>query len=221
MNENDIKNLVFFKLLNKREMKLIIWMFSLSLFMLAVILVLGWLFPESPIANLIVIIVSVLLGLAIFIISIFWIIIKVKEFMVYNNFSEKFKSQNENLMIFLILSIFFEIIFVFVIKYSLPRDAAELKYGNESIKTLNHQYQNSKYTNSTNNTETTNTSSNNTNTVTNTTNTNTENNATTNTNTSTNNIKIFEELKMLKELLDDGTITEEEFKKKKESILNS
>ncbi|MGL5438359.1 MAG: SHOCT domain-containing protein [Metamycoplasmataceae bacterium] len=198
-------------------MKLIIWMFSLSLFMLAVILILGWLFPESPIANLIVIIVSVLLGLAIFIISIFWIIIKVKEFMVYNNFSEKFKSQNENLMIFLILSIFFEIIFVFVIKYSLPRDAAELKYGNESIKTLNHQYQNSKYTNSTNNTETTNTSSNNTNT----TNTNTANTATTNTNTSTNNIKIFEELKMLKELLDDGTITEEEFKRKKESILNS
>ncbi|MGL4183975.1 MAG: SHOCT domain-containing protein [Metamycoplasmataceae bacterium] len=195
MNENDVKNLVFFKLLNKKEMKFIITILALGISIPIILLIIGLILNISSTTAIIITIVSVVLAIAMSVIGIFWIIIKVKQFMVYNKFSEEFKAQNPNLIIFLILSIFFEIIFVFVIMYSLPKDQAEQNYSGESIKTLNNEFKNTQYSSPTNNT--------------------------TKTNTSNNNTKMFEELKMLKELLDSGVITEEEFQTKKLSILNN
>ncbi|MGL4343291.1 MAG: SHOCT domain-containing protein [Metamycoplasmataceae bacterium] len=188
MHENDIKTLKDFKVLNKKELKLMITNFILVFSILISSLALIHIPYAGPVIALILTIGS---GIWAFVNFILWIILKVKQFGVYNEFSEEFKEKNPSLMIFLVLSIFFALIFVFVIKYTLPKEnAAETKMTesssneSETFETLAVKEEKPK------------------------------------TNSNSNNKK-YEELKMLKELLDSGIITQQEFDDKKSKILET
>lgn len=121
MIEKDINNWINFKKLSKTELKLMITNIILSvIFIIATIINGAFLYSNWFIY--IYIIIAVTVGIWALVNSIIWIVNKVKQFGVYNEFSNETKEKQNNLFIFLILSIFFGFIFGIVIYCTLPKE---------------------------------------------------------------------------------------------------